>query len=403
MQSITKAVRSDCRLNVLEVIGNAGMGGMENYIKSFISNLPSDQFRVTCVCPCESSFTDSLRKLGVEEVFITPIEDDPAWRSIQLTAEVARLHQIDVLHAHMPKAHVLAGLASCLIHKPVAATVHGMNVTSHELGITRAVGSHLITNCQEAFTQALAMGVPAERVNLVRNGVDIEAFIPGDSGEEFRNFIGVPLNTPLVGYVGRLEHEKGPDLFLRAAEYVKHLRPDVHFVMVGAGNMRDHLREMCINMHLESQVHFTGWYANTAKIYTALDLLAHTSRSDGTSLVLLEAMASACPVVGLAVGGGREIIENESTGLMAGAGDWEGLGMKIIQLLEEPERLKTMGTLARARVVHYFNVATNTRGTAAVLRSLATEANVQRLGSNGSNSTVSREVDGRVSFDRSRG
>jgi glycosyltransferase involved in cell wall biosynthesis len=304
-----------------------------------------------------------------------------------------------VLHAHMPKAHVLAGIAGCLIHKPVAATVHGMNVTSHELGITRGVGSHLITNCQESYTQALAMGVPSDRVNLVRNGVDISVFTPGNTGEKLRNSINVPEGTPLVGFVGRLESEKGPDLFLRAAECIHHAHPDVHFIIVGDGLMRNHLKEMCTNMRLEKHVHFLGWHTNTADIYSELDILAHTSRSDGTSLVLLEAMGCACPIVGLAVGGVREIIEHESTGLIAGAGDWEGLGMRVIQLLEQPELKKQMGVAARKRVEQCFNVATNTYGTAGILRRLANDVNGQRYIT--STNTSSREISSRTSIERS--
>jgi len=313
-----KIVRQGNRkVHILEVIGSAGCGGMETYIRNFIKFLPTEEYSVTCICPNESRFTATLRELGVEEVYITPIEDDPVWRSIQLTVEVARLHQVDVLHSHMPKAHVLAGLAGRLVNKPVVAAVHGMNVTSHELGITRAVGSHLLTNCQEAYTQALAMGVSAGRVSLVRNGVDIDLYTPDLPSTRLRELIDLPHGVPLVGFVGRFAHEKGPDMFLRAAGYVHHLRPDVHFVLVGDGLMRNELYDLCVQLRLEKQVHFAGWM-QTTEVYPALDILAHTSRSDGTSLVLLEAMACGRPTVGIAVGGVPEIIENETTGLLAG-------------------------------------------------------------------------------------
>jgi len=401
LQSIPITGLRDSRVNILEVIGNAGMGGMENYIKNFIAHLPPNQFHVTCICPYESPFTDSLRQLGVEEVYITPITDDPAWRSIQLAVEVARLHQIDVLHAHMPKAHTLAGLTGCLIHKPVVATLHGMNVSTQELGITRAVRSHLVTNCLEAYTQSLAMGVPAERVALVRNGVDTSLFTPDRIGDELRNAINVPRGTPLVGFVGRLEYEKGPDLFLRAADHVHRARPDAHFVIVGDGVMRKHLEDMCAHLRLEQQVHFVGWWTNPAEIYPALDFLVHTSRSDGTSLVLLEAMSCGCPTVGLAVGGVPEIIENERTGFIAGAGDWESIGFRIIQLLDQPERLQSMKGPARDRVKQHFDVGTNTLRIAELLRHIAfAGVNGQRFANN---STVVQEVDSRVSFDTLKG
>ncbi|MEJ7679280.1 MAG: glycosyltransferase family 4 protein [Segetibacter sp.] len=396
MKSISIAGHRDARIHVLEVIGNAGQGGMENYIENFIAHLPANQYKLTCICPYESPFTASLRLLGVENVYITPITDDPAWRSIQLTVEVARLHQIDVLHAHMPKAHILAGLSGCLIRKPVVATLHGMNISSQELGITRAVGSHLITNCAEGYTQALAMGVLAERVNLVRNGVDTAMFTPDRTGDKLRNQINVSRGTPLVGFVGRLEHEKGPDLFLRAVDQVHQVRPDVHFVIAGDGVMRNKLEEMCAHLQLDKYVHFVGWWTNTVDIYPALDFLVHTSRSDGTSLVLLEAMSCGCPTVGLAVGGVPEIIENERTGFLAGAGDWEGIAFRIIQLLDQPNRLQSMKAAARERVKQHFDVGTNTRRIAELMSHIA----FPDINGHGfaSNSTMPQEIDSRASF-----
>ena len=400
MKSIPVDGSRSAPLNILEVIGNAGMGGMENYIQNFITHLPANQFRVTCICPYESLFTSILRQLGVEDIYITPVTDDPAWRSIQLAVEVSRLHHIDILHAHMPKAHTLAGLAGCLINKPVVATLHGMNVSSQELGITRAVGSTLIANCQEGYTQALAMGVPSERLHLIRNGVDTILFNPERRGNELRSAVNVPGNIPLVGFVGRLEYEKGPDLFLRAADHIHQQRPDVHFVIIGDGVMRNQLESMCLRLGLEKHVHFVGWCPNTINIYPALDFLVHTSRSDGTSLVLLEAMSCGCPTVGLAVGGVAEIIENEITGFIAGAGDWEGIGFRTLQLLEQPERLQAMKVAARARAVEHFNVKTNTICTADVFRHIAFPGvNGHTFDNNG---TLTSAIGGKASSNNSK-
>src|SRR6478672_9203677 len=99
--SLTSPCLQKIPVNVLEVIGNASFGGMEKYIMNFITHLPQDGFNVTCICPYESAFTNSLRDLGLK-VYVTPITDDPTWRSVQLGVEVNRLHKIDILHAHMP-------------------------------------------------------------------------------------------------------------------------------------------------------------------------------------------------------------------------------------------------------------------------------------------------------------
>lgn len=370
MKSISSSGRYENKINVLEVIGNASIGGMENYMDNFLKHLNPTQFQVVCICPYESRFTTSLREKGLQ-VYITPIEDDPIWRSIQLTVEVGRLHQIDVLHAHMPKAHVLAGLAGFILNKNVVATIHGMNVTSHELGIARAVGSQLITNCQEAYFQALAMGIPSEKVFRASNGVDTAVFTPQNDGFKLRNLINVSTDTPLIGFAGRLDHEKGPDLFLRVAQIIHDKKPDVHFVVVGDGPMADELKEMCTQLNIDKNVHFVGWQTNTPEVYPALDLLAHTSRSDGTSLVLLEAMACGCPAVALGVGGLREIVEDRCTGKILGAGDWEGMAYQILQLLKEPKKLKEMGKAGRSRVEKYFDVRKNTQVAGNILKRFA--------------------------------
>lgn len=370
MKSISSSGRYESKINILEVIGNANMGGMENYMDNFLRHLNPNLFQVTCICPYESNFTTSLREKGFQ-VYITPIEDDPPWRSIQLTAEVGRLHQVDVLHAHMPKAHVLAGIAGLMLNKNVVATVHGMNITSHELGITRAVGSQLITNCQEAYFQALAMGVSADRVFRASNGVDISIFTPENDGQKLRDSINVPADTPLIGFAGRLEHEKGPDLFLRVAQLIHFKRPDVHFVVIGEGSMACELHEMCSEFGIDENVHFLGWKTNMQDFYPGLDLLVHTSRSDGTSLVLLEAMACGCPATAMAVGGLREIVENQCTGIIQGAGDWEGMSYQILRLLQQPEKLQKMGKAARIRVEKYFDVKKNTEIAGNILKRFA--------------------------------
>jgi glycosyltransferase involved in cell wall biosynthesis len=373
MEFETLTLENMREVNVLEVIGNADKGGMENFLKNFISHLPKQKLNLTCICPYESEFTKALRNLGVNDIYIARIEDDPYWRSIQLAVEIGKLKKIDVFHAHMPKAHLLAGIAGSLLNKPVVATVHGMDITAHELGIARAVGSHLITNNQEAYIQAVAMGVPTDHLNLVRNGVDIDIFNPELKGNTFRNLINVPLSTPLIGFVGRLANEKGPDLFLKAAEFIHHERPDVHFVIVGEGDMKKQLEKLCFNMQLSPYVHFVKWQSNNWDVYPALDVLAHTSRSDGTSLVLLEAMACGVPTVAIGVGGVPEIVEHGSTGLLVN--QWEGIAPQIIYLLENPKIRKAMGIAARLRVKEYFNVRTNTERTAGIINDIALAQN----------------------------
>ncbi len=361
---------TDRKINVVEIIGNADKGGMENFIKDFLIHLPKHKFSLTCICPYESKFTAELRRLGVEDVFIARIEDDPYWRSIQLAVEIGHLKKIDIFHAHMPKAHLLAGLAANLLNKPVVATVHGMDITAHELGIAKAVGSHLITNNQEAFVQALSLGISPDHLNLVRNGINTSLFTPESNGHaDLKKLIDVPDTIPLIGFVGRLAHDKGPDLFLKVAEIIHHVRPDIHFVIVGEGDMRKDLDKLCLIRRQVEYIHFVKWQEDTPRVYPNFDLLLHTSRSDGTSLVLLEAMACGIPTVAINVGGVPEIVEHGVTGILAN--HWEDVATQALYLLENDKIRQAMAIAARERIIRFFNVKTNTEKTANILQKIA--------------------------------
>jgi glycosyltransferase involved in cell wall biosynthesis len=358
------------RLHVLEIMANAITGGMENYVRRLIRLLPDDQFQVTCLCPYESAVTAQLRSLGCE-VHVTRMDDDPPWRSIQTTVEIIRAGHVDLIHANMPKAHVLAGLAGALTRTPAVATVHGMTITTHELGITRTTGTNLITVCQEAYMQALAMGVPEERVTLIHNGVDLRVFRPGVSPAAFQQTLDLPEGAPVVGFVGRLEWEKGPDQFVLMAEFVHREWPTAHFVMVGTGSMRDDLAARIKDMGAESYIHLAGFWPEPAEVYPVFDVVAQVSRIEGTPLTLLEAMASGRPVAAIAVGGVLEVVENGTTGLITGPGDWQGVGERVIDLLNHPEQRKQMGEAARKRAEKMFNLRETVRQTAELFERLA--------------------------------
>jgi len=371
-------------IQVLQIIGNAIVGGMETYVSNLIATLPSDEFQVTCLCPYESAFTASLRRRGLR-VYIAPIKDDPAWCSIEMAVELVRQHRIDVIHAHLPNAHTLAGVAGRLTNTPVVATIHARSLWTQEISVSRLTGSHMIVVCQEAYAQALATGIPADSLTIVPNGVDTERFSPQRSGAAFREAIGVPADAPLVGFVGRLSWEKGPDKFVQAAERIHRSRPDVHFALVGEGPMEAELRVVIEQAKLQSRVHLAGMHRAVETVYPAFDLMVQTSRSEAMPLALLEGMACGCPIVAIGVGGVAELIEGGTNGVLISPGDWshiassypgdwEGVAAAALDLLAQPERLKRMGRAGRERAEDVFDLRHAVRETAAVFQRLVKPA-----------------------------
>ncbi|HEX2981414.1 MAG TPA: glycosyltransferase family 4 protein [Anaerolineaceae bacterium] len=356
-------------IHVLEVIGNAITGGMETSVYRLAQHLPSYGFKITCLAPYESAYTSKLRALGCD-VFVTQMDINPPWRSLQFAAEIALHNQVDLIHANLPRAHALAGIVGKLTDKPVVATIHGMDLTIEDLSIANMTGSHLIVVCQAAYAQALALGIPPNRCALIPNGVDIRAFHPEQRDPGFRRKIGVPKSAPLVGFVGRIDPEKGPDLFIQLARHIHHQQPHVHFAMVGNGHRLEEIQNMILDEDLTKVVHLYPPTDEIASIYPSFDVLALTSRVEGMPLVLLEAMACSVPTAALAVGGVAEIIEVGSSGLLAAPGDWMGLAEAVITLLADPKRRIGMGEAARKRVEDIFDLSKTIRDTATTFRKL---------------------------------
>jgi glycosyltransferase involved in cell wall biosynthesis len=287
-------------------------------------------------------------------------------------------HDIDLIHAHLPNAHTLAGIVGRLTDTPTLATLHARGMLVQELSVTRLTGTHLIVVCQETQAQALATGVPPERVTLIPNGIDARRFTPDRNGAGFRDSIGVPSNAPLVGFVGRLSPEKGPDRFLLAAERIRQARPDVHFAIVGEGPMAEELEAQIERGGLQACVHLAAARHEMEHVYPAFDLLLQTSRSEGMPLVLLEAMACAVPVVAVAIGGVAEVVEHGATGWLVSPVLLDELARDTLRLLAEPARLKAMGLRARERVEARFDLSASVEATAALFRRLAAGAVAER-------------------------
>ena len=341
--------------HVLEMVGNAILGGVEKYVESIVRHLPSQGFKITCVTPYESEITARLRELG-SPVYVVPMADDPPWRSVQFISELIRHHDIDLVHSHLPKAHVLAGLAGCLTGRPVVMTIHGMDISSWELGICRTTHAHMDVVCQLAYAQALSLGVPVDRLNMIPNGVDLKTFQPSCKETHLRNQLNIPMEAPLIGFVGRLAPEKGPDMFVKVAASIHRSHPQVHFVMVGDGAMLGELQEAAQEAGLQDNLHLPGSLDHMHLVYPAFDMLVQTSRVEGMPLSLLEGMACGLPVVAMNAGGVNEIVEMGTTGFVLPVGDWAGSRDAVLRLIDDPALRDKMGAAARRRVEKQFDL-----------------------------------------------
>lgn len=367
------AAHAAAPVRAMEILGNSVVGGMETYVTRFVAALPGDAWNVICVCPFESAVTRELRATG-HKVFIAPVSDDPRWSTIHFVSTLVRRHDVRVIHAHLSNAHVLGALVGSVTGVPCVSTIHGRQAPMMDVEISRACGTELTVVSESSYWHALSLGIPADRLHYVRNGIDSTHYAPSRPSAAFRESLGFEPKHLLVGQVGRLAPEKGPEVFIRAAWLIHRKRPNVRFVLVGDGPLRSDLVAMVRDLGLEAVVRFAGLQPQMQEIYPSLDLLVSASHSEGMPFALMEGMACGLPVVATHVGGVGELVVSESTGLLVLPADPEGIASNAIKLLDDPGRRCAMGAAGRARIVDDFSFEASATQMAALLATVAARA-----------------------------
>jgi glycosyltransferase involved in cell wall biosynthesis len=203
------------------------------------------------------------------------------------------------------------------------------------------------------------------KIQTIYDGVDLNTFNPNVSGERIRKALGLATDTPLVGFVARLDPWKGVEVFIQMAAEVSLHHPAAHFMVCGGqlNGYQDYARQMerlAEGLGLAGRMHFTGWtyrLDDIPEVMAALDVLVHSPvRPEPFGLVLVEAMATGKPVVASRAGGIPEVVEADTTGILFGPGDWGHAANAVLDLLGDRPRAVAMGQAGRRRAERLFEV-----------------------------------------------
>jgi glycosyltransferase involved in cell wall biosynthesis len=195
--------------------------------------------------------------------------------------------------------------------------------------------------------EILELGIPADRIRVIANGVDLEEFAPGhlDRGQ-----LGLPENVPLALFVGDIRiSRKNLDTILQALVDV----PQLHLAVAGAADGRHFYPQLAQTLGVDRRVHFLGFRSDVAALMRSADMFVFPSRYEAFSLVLLEAMASQLPVITATSAGGAEIITPECGFVLTDPNDVTALSSAMNHLAKEPEARHSMGKAARLLVEQY--------------------------------------------------
>lgn len=279
----------------------------------------------------------------------------------------------DIVHTHNPKPGLYGRLAARAARVPVVVnTVHGLYALPEDPRTKRAVVyslERLAAACSDAellqnpedLPVLRRLGVPASKLTVLGNGVDLRRFAPGraDVGAvaTIRHEVGAGPDDLVCGAVGRLVAEKGYRELFAAARELRSELPGLRFVVVGPDDpaKADALTPAERARAEDAGVTFTGARTDMVDLYAAMDLYVLASYREGFPRSAMEAAAMGLPIVATDVRGCRQVVDHGRTGLLVPVRDAERLADAIAIVARDARRRRAMGRAARAKAVAEFD------------------------------------------------
>ncbi len=342
-------------MRILHLISSGGMYGAEAVILN-LSRTLNEQGHSSIIGIFSNSSNPNLQlheralEEGIESHLI-PCKgqlDRSVPAAIRALAASAKA---DVIHAHGYKADVYAYLALRKTALPLVSTCHTWyddNLLVWLYGVVdRRVLRHysaVVAVSDDVRQRLLSSGVQSDRIHFIRNGIDLRPFT--DATPSLRHLAMQPEGL-LVGWVGRLTRDKGPDIFLRAVAQLRTGFPTARYVMVGEGPYRAECEHLISDLMLGDIVQLLGQRSDMPAFYASCDLLVSSSRKEGLPMAILEGMAASRAWIAASVGAIPLAICDGQNGMLIPAEDVEVLAASMANVMRSPEDRSRMGAAAR--------------------------------------------------------
>lgn len=312
------------------------------------------------------------------------------WQSYRAIVRVLSEFKPDVVHTHSAKAGILGRLAAWKLRVPaIVHTVHGAPFHPYQGRLSRtfyrwcetyaASRCHHLISVANAMTDLLveACVAPREKFTTIYSGMDVEPFLAADEHRaEVRARFGFTDEHVVVGKIARLFNLKGHEYVVAAASRVVAACPQVRFLFVGDGILRQPLEKQIAAAGLTDHFRFAGLVppSEVPALLGAMDLLVHTSLREGLARTLPQALIAGKPVISYDVDGAREVVIPGETGFLLPPQSIDPLAAAIIELAHDADLRRRLGGQGRGRFTDQFRHQTMTRRIREVYERLLDEA-----------------------------
>ena len=308
-----------------------------------------------------------LRQRGIPVTVVSEAAHGPVL-IVGFLARFFSLHGIQLVHTHRYKDSLLAIVAARLAGvRHVVRTVHGLTEPARGWAWLKSVMFEAIDRLALSYFADLVIAVSGHTAETLRragcrapiiqihNGLDLSSTAAVRGRDEMRDELGIPRDAFLIGTVGRLAAVKAHDDLIHAARDLFASHPRAALVIVGGGPLAGRLESLAARLGIADRVFLPGARRDALDITAALDVFVLPSRSEGTPMALLEAMALGTPVVATAVGGVPEIVADGQSGLLVRPREPRALADACLRLAHDRGLADRLAARARQVVVTRFS------------------------------------------------
>jgi glycosyltransferase involved in cell wall biosynthesis len=373
---------STASLRIEMVLPSLALAGMETMTRDLAAGLAMRGHRVGVTClEEEGELAEDLRGRGVGVSLVKT----PGVRPNFLADSGLKTHfasiGCDIVHMHNVWSKAALACRSAKVPAVVATLhgfAHGERWFDEPLRWWGARHCDAVVAVSDSLRRHLLdrTGVRADKVVLLGNGIDTDRFAPGPRSGAVRSRFGIPEDVPVIGCVARFDPVKNHALLLRALRQVLTSFPRTRLALLGEGPLRGELEAQATEMGLAEAVIFLGSCRDTAPFYRDLDMFVLPSLSEGTSISLLEALASGLPAVATAVGGTPDILADGPCGLLVPSGNEVAMAAAMASVLRDQELRIRLGAAARSRAVSCFSLVPMVEGYEKLYRSAFMKKNM---------------------------
>lgn len=344
------------KIKILHVAQAAG--GVDRYIRMLLKYLDKEKFENMLICS-QDFHEEDYRGLvdSFEQVEMTRAIGGNDLKAIKEVRALIKKYNPDIVYAHSSKAGAIARIADIGLKNYCIYNPHGwafnMRCSAKKKAMYTAIEKIAAPFCDKIICISDAEKQSAldkkicreDKLQVIFNGVDIEAYENGIHGTVKRKDLNIPEDAFVVGMVGRISPQKAPDIFIKMAKHVKDKVSNAHFIIVGNGDQEAEIEKYAKDNDFLDSLHITGWVDNPMSYVELFDVACLLSRWEGFGLVLPEYMMAGKPIVATRVDAIPNIICNNENGLLVDADDPISASNAVLRIYSD-ERFKS--TLIKA-------------------------------------------------------